>query len=785
MAVADKRKAWHAFSGGEIDEELFGRVDLQEYSMALALCKNFTVRPHGPLVSRAGTQFVETTKTNGRARLIPFIRGNSEALVIELGAGYARFHRDGGTVLTATGEKTIVSIALIAASDPPNHTFTVTSHGYSNGNQLVLYGVTRNGVPVATGDVYTVANKTTHTFQLLNSSGQRIFGSDLDATLNDTYADGFVNLSSAAIYEVTTPYSATDVFQIKYDQFEDKIRLWHSAWRTRDLSRTSDNDWDLDIVVNESAIDAPGTPSIVATGVEGAELSYRYLVTAVDFHGEESVASDTSGVTNDISIEGQFNTITWSAVSGAKYYNVYKEWAESGQYYLIASTTDYAVGVVDDNIIPDFTKAPPEATNPFGTADGTTTLPSVGTFHEQRSISAAPLGDPQRFWATKSGSDANMNVSIVPQDDDPFNFRLSSRRAHTIRHIIPFSRLLMLTGSGLWSLSPDSGGVLTPLNISSSLSAQVGSTDVRPSTFQEYLLYANARGEHIIEVEFSQEAGGFKPQDLSLVAPHLIDGMRWVQMDFQEAPYPTWWGVRSDGALIGMTYSPKQNVAAWHQHYIGGTDAFVESIAVIPENDAPGDVVYLIVRRTVNGNTVRYVEFIKPRAFVDLEHSFCADAGLMYDGVPNDDFSGLGHLEGETVAVLADGVPATAVVSSGAIHLSAEASVVVIGLPYNCDIKTLPLNYQTEAMGMEQNEVVSNVLLRVKDTVGLSAGPDFSNLQDFTLDPGESEGLRNRVISTAVKAGWDSDSQVCIRQSQPLPVTIAAMSVDFADAEGD
>ncbi len=157
----------------------------------------------------------------------------------------------------------------------------------------------------------------------------------------------------------------------------------------------------------------------------------------------------------------------------------------------------------------------------------------------------------------------------------------------------------------------------------------------------------------------------------------------------------------------------------------------------------------------------------------------------MYDGVPNDDFSGLDHLEGEMVAVLADGVPATATVSSGAIHLAAEASVVSIGLPYDCDVKTLPLSYQTEAVGMEQNEVISNVLLRVKNTVGVKAGADFDNLQDFTLEPGESDGLRNGVIRTAIKSGWTSDSQVCIRQSDPLPVTISAMSIDFADAEGD
>lgn len=783
--MSDDIKAWHAFSGGEISEELFGRTDLQDYNIALAKCLNWTVLPHGPVTTDAGTQFILCSKASGQARLIPFIRGNGESLVLELGEHYIRFHRDGGTVLSGAAEKDIELISVIPATSPVRHQFKITAHGYSNGNSLVVYGITRNGKPVATGGAYTVSNAATDTFELLNASGQPIFGTDTDTSINNLYDGGDVALSSAAIYEIATPYLKDELFDLDYEQSVDTITFSHFNWRSRELVRNADNDWDFSVVVHQSAIGPPASaPTVAAVGSTGASIAYRYVVTAVDEKDEESIASGIGGASNDLTQVGQYNTVVWAAVTGARYYNVYKEWAASGRFFFLMSSTDHVSGIADDNITPDFTKAPPEATDPFGAIDGTTTLPSTVSYHQQRRFFGSTLGDPQRFWATRSGSDYNMNASIVPQDDDPFNFRLASRRAHTIRHIVPMSDLLMLTGSAIWRVFPDSSGnALTPTGTNTKESVSVGSSKVRPSAFREYLLFANARGEHLTAVNFSQEAGGYVPRDLSKIAPHLIDGMSWVQMDFQESPYQIWWGVRSDGVLIGMTFDPEQNLTAWHQHKPGGTNVFVESIAIVPANDSPTDLIYLVVRRTVNGLTKRFIEFMKPRAFTDLAHSFCVSAGLMYDGAYITTVTGLSHLEGQTVAVLADGVPLTAVIASGQFTLATPAKVIVVGLPYNCDLQTVPLSYAVgyvAGQGMEQKEVISSLRLRVVKTMGLSLGPDFSTLQDFRPDEGET-GLRSRIVDGFGDFTWREDNKVCVRQSLPLPATISAMAVNFSE----
>jgi hypothetical protein len=194
-------------------------------------------------------------------------------------------------------------------------------------------------------------------------------------------------------------------------------------------------------------------------------------------------------------------------------------------------------------------------------------------------------------------------------------------------------------------------------------------------------------------------------------------------------------------------------------------------------------VIYLVVRRTIGAETVRYIEFVKPRSFVDLEHSFCVDSGLTYEGVPADEIAGLDHLEGETVAVLADGLPLTAVVTAGVITLDDEASVVTVGLPYNCDLVTPPLSYRAAAAGMEQQENISGVRLRVKETSGLSVGPSFDDLKDFIIPTWETPGLQSGLIETASEFGWDEDNKVYIRQANPLPAMITAMCVDYAEAD--
>jgi hypothetical protein len=113
-------------------------------------------------------------------------------------------------------------------------------------------------------------------------------------------------------------------------------------------------------------------------------------------------------------------------------------------------------------------------------------------------------------------------------------------------------------------------------------------------------------------------------------------------------------------------------------------------VVTIPHWDGDQDVTFLLVRRTIDGATVRYIEYIEK--YLTDEYAFFMDCGLTYDGTPVTAISGLDHLEGEEVTVLVDGaVHPNRTVSAGAINLQVAGSVVNVGLPYTATIKTMPI----------------------------------------------------------------------------------------------
>lgn len=665
-----------SFAGGEVTPEFFGRIDDAKYQSGLAKCLNFIIKPQGPAENRAGFAFVREVKdSTKRVRLIPFTYSTTQTMVIELGAGYFRFHTQGATLL--------------------------------NG-----------GVP----------------------------------------------------YEISNPYAEADLFDIHYVQSADILTLVHPNYAPRELKRLGATNWTIDVIPFAPSIATPGAPTVTSSGSTAAKYTYSYVVTTIAADGiTESGPSAAGTVGSNLFETGCTNTIAWGAVTGGTLYNVFK--LQGGIYGYIGQTA--GLSIVDDNIAPDLSKTPPRFETVFNAAGD---YPGAVSYFEQRRCFAGTINKPQNIWMTKSGTELNMSYSLPVKDDDRISFRVAAREANTIRHIIPLTQLLLLTSSAEWRVSSLNSDAITPTTISVRPQSYVGASNVQPSIIINTLIYAAARGGHVRELAYNWQANGFITGDLSLRAPHLFDSLDIVDMSYAKAPQPIAWFVSTSGKLLGLTYVPEQQIGAWHQH---DTDGVFESCAVVAEGKE--DILYCVIRRVINGTSVRYVERMVSRQFVDPADAFFVDCGATYDGEPVTSLNGLDYLEGKTVSILVDGaVHPQRVVTGGAITLDVEASKIQVGLPITADLQTLPIAAQIDnAFGQSRSKNINKVWLRVYRSSGIFAGPSIDEMteakQRTTENYGSPPALKSEVIPIKITPAWADSGQVFVRQSDPLPLTVVSM----------
>jgi hypothetical protein len=374
---------------------------------------------------------------------------------------------------------------------------------------------------------------------------------------------------------------------------------------------------------------------------------------------------------------------------------------------------------------------------------------------------------PQTIWGSVVGDYENMLLGT--EDDDGLSYTIASNRLNAIQWMMPLEVMILGTAGGCWQLMSTSlNEPLTPTNFNIKPTVSHGSSDLQAILTGDVILYVERHGRRVRELAYNFEkgnTGGYVAQDMTILAEHITgDGL--IEVDLQQDPDNILWSVREDGALVGLTYERPQDVIGWHLHE---TDGEIESVAVIPGTGI--DEVWLIVNRTIGGDTKRYVELMEYGDSLDaLTDAFYVDSGLTYSGVPADEISGLGHLEGKSVQVLADGVvhPVRTVVS-GAIRLNANYSKVHVGLGYEARIKTLPIEAgAAEGTAQGKTKRFHQVSLILRDTVGLKIGSSDDDL----LDVETGATLYSGTFLTPFPGGYDEYGQILLTHDDPLPATI-------------
>jgi hypothetical protein len=280
-------------------------------------------------------------------------------------------------------------------------------------------------------------------------------------------------------------------------------------------------------------------------------------------------------------------------------------------------------------------------------------------------------------------------------------------------------------------------------------------------------------------------ADAYQAPDMSILAEHITTG-GITQFAYQQEPDSIIWMARADGTLVGMTYRREEQVVAFHKHIIGGAfnggQAVVESVATLP-SETGEDELYMIVKRTINGVTKRYVELMKPFNFGGVTTgAFFVDSGLAYSGTGVTTLSGLHHLQGETVSILANGAShADKTVTNGAVSLNVSTTVAAIGYGYSSIMETLRLEAgSVDGTSQGKPKRIHAITVRLHETVGaeVGSGPDKLDriyFRDSSMPMDQAVPLFTGDKDVEFEGGFDDDDRIYARQTQPLPMTVLAL----------
>lgn len=401
-------------------------------------------------------------------------------------------------------------------------------------------------------------------------------------------------------------------------------------------------------------------------------------------------------------------------------------------------------------------------------------FPSALTFFENRLLWAGSSSYPQTIWG--SVVDDYENHLGGTNDSDAYQFTLAGSQVNNIRWLDSSDVLLIGTTGAEWILGIRGASTpTTPTNVNARIQTAHGSAEVQPVNVGQSVLFLQKGREKIRELVFDFNLDRHDAPNLTILSEHITDG-GILEMDYQEDPVPTGWFIRNDGVLLSMTLLREQNVIGWGRHI---TDGSFESVAVIPGEN--GDELWTIVNRTIGGATKRYVERMNPiydDTTLDSDIAFFVDSGLLYSGVLTSTISGLDHLEGETLSVLADGVVFDdAIVSSGSITLklatvTTEAERVSTGLPFTSTLQTMRIEQKdTKGTAQGRTKRINRVVFRVDKTKQFQYGQiPTGTLKTHTFDSLYSGDQEVDFVMGNTREGY-----VSIVNSEPLPITVSAI----------
>lgn len=566
--------------------------------------------------------------------------------------------------------------------------------------------------------------------------------------------------------EVVSPYTEAQLATLKWVQSNDILYLVHPSHAPRKLSRTSHTVWTLTTIDFKDGPYLPTNTDTAKTITPSATTGAGITLTAT---------GHTPFVSTDVGrLVRLKHSTTWGYAKIVGFTSSTVVTADvKSNFGAITATSDWRLGLWSD----------------------TTGWPTCTVFFEDRLCFAGSPGAPQRIDMSMTGDYENMAPSSTAgtvTDDSAVAITLNSKDVQTIRWMSDDEKgLLVGTVRGEWTVKPAStADAVTPTNVAARQSTSYGSADIQVVQTGKAVLYTQRARRQLRELAYVYEVDGFRSPNMTVLAEHITTG-GIVELAYQGTPQSIIWVVRTDGTLLGLTYERDQKVVGWHAHTLGGFSdagktvaAKVEAVAVIPSPDGTRDELYVVVQRYVNGATKRYIEYMtKIWESGDARNgAFFVDCGLTYNGAPTTTITGLSHLNGETVALLADGsTHSDKVVSGGQITLDRSSSLVHVGYRYYSDAETLRLDAgAADGTALGKTQRTHRVMMLLHESLGLKVGPSFDSMSRITFrTAGHDLGVAVPLFSGIIEVSWEGDytkdNVICWRWDEPLPGTVLAV----------
>ena len=798
------------FTAGELTPKLAGQVDFKKYSNGVETLENMTVFPQGGVSRRNGSRFVcEVKDSTAITRLIPFEFNITQAYVLEFGNNYIRFLKDNGQITEATK-----TISGITAANPT--VVTATSHGYANGDDVWIADVV--GMTRLNGRRFTVANKTTNTFEL----------TDENSTSYTAWSSGG---TASKAYQITTTYTSAELYDLQFTQSADVMYIVHPDHPPAKLSRTAHTTWTLADVdfTNGPYLDTNTTATTISTSAHTVGT------------GITMTASASTFAATDVGRQVRFR---------------------DGDGVITAFTS---ATVVTIQILIDMGSSSSSADWSLGAWSGTTGYPRTVSFFEQRLVFGGSESYPQTIWASESGLYEEFDVG-TGSAADAFIYTIAANKVNVIRWLAPARDLIVGTVGGEFKVGRPTGEPLKPDNVNIAQQTTYGGYTTQPIQVGSEVLFVQRQQRKVRSFAYRFEDDAYVAPDMTLLAEHITDtGI--VDVDYAQEPDSIYWAARTDGTLLGMTYHREEDVIAWHRHIFGGSNKFIFNGASgvldylndanfngyitisshglstgdevtysagggtkIPEltegetyyvyardantleladtyaqaidrtikrisdgvgashslstktkvksitsiNESLENQVWIICERRINDVKRQFIEYLDTTLNMD-----CTLSALVNSGTT--EVTGLNHLEGESVQILVgDAVFPNQTVSGGSISVtlptSASYKSIEIGLGYTSKIKTMKIESGSQAgTAQARKKRYNEVVVRLYKSVGLSVNGDQIPFRSSSTPMGQDipEFTGDKRVSNL---GWNREGQIEIEQTQPLPMTVLGIT---------